>query len=63
MSIEHPKERLIRPDEVARLFRVSPKTVTRWAVKGRLRSVRTPGGHVRFFESEIRAMLGDEVMR
>lgn len=45
------------PGEVAALFRVDPKTVTRWAAAGRMRSIRTPGGHRRFLESEIRALV------
>ena len=45
------------PGEVATLFRVDPKTVTRWAAAGRIRSIRTPGGHRRFLESEVRALL------
>jgi len=50
-------ERLLTPGEVAQLFRVDPKTVTRWASAGRLGSIRTPGGHRRFRESEVRALL------
>jgi excisionase family DNA binding protein len=42
---------------VAALFRVDPKTVTRWAASGRISSIRTPGGHRRFRESEVRALL------
>ena len=45
------------PGEVASLFRVDPKTVTRWASAGRIGSIRTPGGHRRFRESEVRSML------
>jgi excisionase family DNA binding protein len=44
---------------VAALFRVDPKTVTRWASAGRIGSIRTPGGHRRFRESEVRSMLAD----
>lgn len=50
-------ERLLTPGEVAALFRVDPKTVTRWAASGRITSIRTPGGHRRFRESEVRALL------
>jgi excisionase family DNA binding protein len=50
-------DRLLTPSEVARLFRVDPKTVTRWAKAGRLPFIRTPGGHTRFYESEISARL------
>jgi excisionase family DNA binding protein len=49
--------RLLTPGEVATLFRVDPKTVTRWAAAGRISSIRTPGGHRRFREAEVRALL------
>ena len=49
-------EPLLTPRQVAALFRVDPKTVTRWAASGRIGSIRTPGGHRRFRESEIRAL-------
>jgi excisionase family DNA binding protein len=54
------RDRLMTPGEVATLFRVDPKTVTRWAMAGRIGSVRTPGGHRRFRESEVRALLRGE---
>ncbi|HVE98832.1 MAG TPA: BldC family transcriptional regulator [Mycobacteriales bacterium] len=57
------RDRLMTPGEVATLFRVDPKTVTRWAVAGRIGSVRTPGGHRRFRESEVRALLHGEPRR
>jgi excisionase family DNA binding protein len=53
-------DRMLTPGEVAAIFRVDPKTVTRWAAAGRISSVRTPGGHRRFRESEIRALLDGE---
>lgn len=55
-------DRLLTPGEVAALFRVDPKTVTRWAAAGRIGSIRTPGGHRRFRESEVRALLEGEGM-
>ena len=39
---------LLTPSEVAVLFRVNPKTVTRWARAGKISAVRTLGGHRRF---------------
>lgn len=48
---------LLTPAEVAAMFRVTPVTVTRWARSGRIGSVRTLGGHRRFRESEVRALL------
>ena len=50
-------ERLLTPAEVAALFRVDPKTVTRWAKAGKLSAIRTLGGHRRFRASEIRHFL------
>jgi excisionase family DNA binding protein len=54
-------EALMTPAEVAGAFRVDPKTVTRWAKAGRLTAIRTPGGHRRYRESEIRALLNGTV--
>lgn len=48
---------MLTPTEVAELFRVDPKTVTRWGKAGKLRSIKTPGGHHRFFEAEVRSFL------
>jgi excisionase family DNA binding protein len=50
-------EPLLTPAEVATMFRVDPKTVTRWAKAGRLTSIRTLGGHRRYRETEVRALL------
>ncbi len=50
-------ERLLTPAEVAIMFRVDPKTVTRWAKKGKLTSIRTLGGHRRFRETEVLGLL------
>ena len=51
-------EAMLTPAEVAQLFRVDPKTVTRWARAGKLTSIRTLGGHRRYRESEVRTLLG-----
>ena len=51
---------LLTPGEVARLFRVDPKTVTRWAIEGKLTCIRTLGGHRRFKADEVYALLGEE---
>jgi excisionase family DNA binding protein len=53
----HDAEALLTPAEVASLFRVDPKTVTRWAKSGKLTSIRTLGGHRRYREAEVRALL------
>ena len=51
-------ENLLTPSEVAALFRVDPKTVTRWAKAGKISAIRTLGGHRRFRESEVMELLG-----
>jgi len=59
MNVHHAEtETLLTPSEVASLFRVDPKTVTRWAKAGKLSSIRTLGGHRRYLESEVRDLLG-----
>ena len=50
-------ETLLTPGEVAGMFRVDPKTVTRWAQDGKLTSIRTLGGHRRYREAEVRGLL------
>jgi excisionase family DNA binding protein len=50
-------ETLLTPSEVAAMFRVNPKTVTRWARAGKISAIRTLGGHRRFRASEIRHFL------
>lgn len=52
--------RVMTPGEVARLFRVDPKTVTRWIKEGRFPKgcfFRTPGGHHRFYRKQVEEMF------
>lgn len=48
-------EKIWTPREVGALFRVDPKTASRWALKKRIPSFKTPGGHHRFTDSDVRA--------
>jgi len=57
MAEQTPRDDLLTPAEVAALFRVNPKTVTRWARAGKITAIRTLGGHRRFRASEIRKFL------
>ena len=59
MSMQRPAEQevLLTPSEVAKLFRVDPKTVTRWAKAGKITAIRTLGGHRRYRQSEIQALI------
>lgn len=48
---------LLTPAEVAQMFHVDPKTVTRWAQAGKLTYMRTLGGHRRYRRDEVLALL------
>ncbi|MFF5973644.1 MerR family DNA-binding transcriptional regulator [Streptomyces sp. NPDC012769] len=48
---------LLQPEEVAGLFGVTIKTIARWSDIGKLRSVRTAGGHRRYPKSGVDALL------
>lgn len=50
-------DELLTPGEVARLFGVDPKTVTRWATAGKLTARRTLGGHRRYSAAEVHEVL------
>lgn len=49
--------RLLRTREVALLFEVSERAVTDWATKGRIPSIRTPGGHRRYPADAVAGLL------
>lgn len=59
--------RLLTPKEVGKAFRVHPRTITRWTKPGpngeppKLSTIRTGGGHRRYLESEVIALLRGEV--
>jgi len=57
MNLPPEPEVLLTPAEVAQLFRVDPKTVTRWAKAGKITAIRTLGGHRRYRRSEIQALM------
>ncbi|HCG30349.1 MAG: helix-turn-helix domain-containing protein [Dermatophilaceae bacterium] len=57
MENKGDREELLTPGEVAQLFRVDPKTVTRWAKSGKLTAIRTLGGHRRYRSSEVHRLL------
>ena len=48
---------LLRTADVAVLFQVSERTVSEWAKRGQIPSVRTPGGHRRYPADGIRWLL------
>src|SRR5215471_14170955 len=51
---------LLRTSDVATLFQVSERTVSEWAKRGQIPSVRTPGGHRRYPAEGIRSLLQAE---
>ncbi|MFD0891172.1 BldC family transcriptional regulator [Streptosporangium algeriense] len=53
-------ERLLTPGEVAQIFGVGPKTVNRWALTGRIPSVRTPSGQRRYRETDVITLLSGD---
>jgi excisionase family DNA binding protein len=57
METTSDPDALLTPSEVAAMFRVNPKTVTRWARAGKISAIRTLGGHRRFRAAEIRRFL------
>ena len=57
MSESSERDVLLTPTEVAEMFRVNPKTVTRWAKSGKITAIRTLGGHRRFRSREISRFL------
>ena len=50
-------EALLTPGEVAQIFRVNPKTVSRWARAGKISTIRTLGGHRRFRAGDVEALV------
>ncbi len=56
-------DKLLTPGEVALFMRVDPKAVTRWAKAGKLVAVETLGGHRRYWESDVRAVLMNRLQR
>jgi excisionase family DNA binding protein len=47
---------LLRTIEVARRFRVAPRTVQDWARNGKVPSIKTPGGQLRYpLNNQLRA--------
>ena len=50
---------ILTPADVASIFGVSAKTVSRWAQSGRLPGFHTPGGHYRFKRSDVEALYNE----
>lgn len=48
---------MLTPQEVAALFGVTPKTIARWAAAGKIGSIKTAGGHRRYWRAEIDVLV------
>jgi hypothetical protein len=53
-------EPLLTPAEVSAMFRCDVKTLVRWEKAGKIHSIRTLGGHRRYYEREVRALMRGE---
>jgi excisionase family DNA binding protein len=53
------RRQLLTSGELAAIFRVDRKTITRWTLEGRIPSIRTPGGQHRFRPEDVRALLAE----
>ena len=49
---------LIKPQEAARLIAISYPTLKQWIYQGKVKTVKTPGGHHRIPRSEIDRLTG-----
>jgi predicted site-specific integrase-resolvase len=58
-----PAPRMLTRAEVGAIFRVGPKALAGWVAAGKLHGVKTPGGHWRFPEPEVLALLKYEAPR
>ncbi|MEW6064030.1 MAG: IS607 family transposase [Bacillota bacterium] len=54
-------EKMLTSHQVAKLLNVWPHTLRRWEREGKLKPLRTPGGHRRYKESQIMALIGEEI--
>ncbi len=57
MALEIEAPAVLTAGQVAELMGVDPKTVTRWAIAGKIGSFKTLGGHRRYLRSEVEARM------
>ena len=55
-------ERLLTSGEVCNYFKIAPVTLWRWRRAGKIITLRTPGGKVRFRESNVLRVLNEEAV-
>ncbi|GAA0976173.1 hypothetical protein GCM10009551_010850 [Nocardiopsis tropica] len=62
MDTNSTRKRLFSTNQVAAIFQVDPTSVTRWAKRDKLPFFRTPSGHYRFREEDVRAHVDDAAL-
>ena len=59
----NPDRQLLTPREASRMLGISYPTIKRWILIGKLKTIRTPGGHHRVTVSSLRPFLVADGMR
>jgi len=55
--VSEGKDVLYRTSEVAEMLNVTTATVSIWIRKGIIKAIKTPGGHYRIPEAEIKKLM------
>lgn len=55
-------ERLLTSREVCDYFKIASSTLGRWRTAGKIIALRTPGGKMRFRESDVAKVLEEEAV-
>ena len=58
-----PQGQLLTPREASRMLGISYPTIKKWILDGKLKTVRTPGGHHRLTATSLRPFLQADGMR
>lgn len=58
-----PQQQLLTPREASRLLGISYPTIKNWILNGKLKSVRTPGGHHRLTTASLQPFLEDDAVQ
>lgn len=58
-----PREPLLTPREAARILGISYPAIKKWILDGRLKTVRTPGGHHRIERASLKPFIGEDRMK
>lgn len=56
-------QKLLSPREAANVLGISYPTLKQWIYQGKIKSVKTPGGHHRVPESEIDRLIPKKLLR